>query len=105
MVQLALWSFWIMNAWSVELSWLLRLLCFCGLHKWLEPHEKDVIRRDGLDILFWTEGIQKGARKCERCGHLQKVYRTGMVGAGGTSNPWKPMSDAMEAKINRKPVL
>jgi len=85
------------------------LLCAIGLHRWeKEPSTLESIRSTGFDIVFFSEGMQLGSRKCLRtgCCAIQTVYRTGFVGIGkGTSTKWKKASENMRRRISALPIL
>lgn len=54
-----------------------RILCFFGIHKWLEPHHKEPIVCDFAGSLF-AFGHQYGTQRCERCEKERRCYRTGV---------------------------
>lgn len=79
--------------------------CRLGLHEWDEPYHKEYFKSTGFHILFWSSGIQKGARRCKHCPAEQKCFRTGMVGMGGSGEPWKRLSADKERYIDSLPQL
>ncbi|MCC6404933.1 MAG: hypothetical protein IT405_00915 [Candidatus Yanofskybacteria bacterium] len=83
-------------------------LCKLGWHDFeKEPSRKELIRDDGVDFAFWTRGVQKGIQRCTRagCNAERKVYRTGWMGIGGTSGPWKRLGVRRERRIDALPTL
>jgi len=85
-----------------------RLFCRMGWHKWeKDPSHKELIKKTGSHFVFFSEGVQKGIRKCLRkgCVATQKVSRTGWVGNGGQSTRWKKLSPRKEKSIDSLPVM
>jgi hypothetical protein len=84
------------------------ILCRLGLHVFEEePSHKELVKNEGVDLMFWTKGIQKGTRFCTRksCKIKQGVYREGWVGTGGNADGWKNLRSDKEAYIDSLPVL
>lgn len=86
-----------------------KLLCWLDFH-WFEkePSVKTFIKATGVEMAFWSEGIQKGVKKCIRsgCSVEKKVYRMGWLGlGGGESGRWKKLSSKKEAYIDSLPTL
>jgi hypothetical protein len=84
------------------------LLCFFGFHDFeSNPSLVDYVKETGCDFLFWSGGVQKGAKKCKRegCGCLCKVYRFGFAGAGGKAGDWQKLSRGYEKLIDSLPRL
>lgn len=82
-----------------------RLSCRVGLHDWDDPHYKELIKSTGLHIVFFTSGIQKGERRCRGCSKLQKCFREGVAGIGGSAGEWQPMTPSTEEYIDSLPTL
>ena len=84
------------------------ILCKFGIHDWeKEPSHKELIKETGLHLVFFSEGIQKGVRKCTNpsCNATQKVYRTGWIGNGGEGGKWKKLDSEAEKRIDSLPTL
>jgi|688.fasta_scaffold08330_9 hypothetical protein len=64
------------------------ILCFLGIHDWAEIEAKPV-QFTGLHILFFTWGIQRGTKKCQRCQKTKHLVREGFVGSGCKNPKWK----------------
>lgn len=83
------------------------VLCRLGLHAFeSDPSEKELLRATGLNIVFWSEAIQRAARQCARgCGAKQRVYRVGLCGIGGTSGKWQKLDNETSQYIDSLKVL
>lgn len=68
---------------------------------------KEFIKATGSHFAFWSEGVQKGFKKCLRnnCEVTEKVFRKGMVGSGGKGGPWKKLDERQESYIDSLPVI
>lgn len=75
------------------------------VHRWDEPHHKEFLKETGIHFAFFSEGIQKGSRRCQECGEEQKVYRVGFLGIDGSGGEWQPLTAKMEEYIDSLPVL
>lgn len=83
-----------------------RLRCRCGLHRFEKnPLRKDIVRRFGVDMGFWTQSIQRALARCERpgCTAERLVYRTGWCGVGAKEVAWKKMPAHLQEKIVSAP--
>jgi hypothetical protein len=84
----------------------MRLRCHLGWHRWeKEPSHKEMLRRSGPDILFWTFCVQVGIRQCLDCDRERKVIREGMAGMGGHAGKWKRCSDRRYAEVIKRPPI
>jgi len=73
-------------------------------HKWAVV-SREPIKSTSLHVLFSTSGVQKGVQRCARCGRERKAWRRGLCGAGGTSGPWRRLSNGKEKWIDSLPTL
>lgn len=84
------------------------LFCLMGLHRLEEePSHKELVKETGVHFAFWSEGVQKGVKKCLRpgCDKKVKVWRSGWVGSGGTGTRWKRLSKRQEKYIDSLPTM
>ena len=67
--------------------------CFLGRHTWDEVEKEGTIKLTGPDVLFMTWGHQYGNRSCKKCTKIQRVKRSGFVGAGCEEPKWHSTRD------------
>ena len=80
------------------------LFCIFGRHKWSEKLVScDIVKGTGFHFLFWSSAVQKAERQCVRCKKIQKCWRNGMCGIGGSGSKWRKMSPKKEAYIDSLP--
>ena len=80
-----------------------RFFCGLGLHRLeKEPSRRDVVKNTGIDVAFFTSGIQKAIKVCTRdgCAEQRKVWREGWCGVGGIGTRWRKLSSQKESYIN-----
>ncbi len=83
-----------------------KILCSLGLHRLeKEPSQKEIVKGTGVHFFFFSEGIQKGIKKCTRkeCQVQVKVYREGLVGTDCPNPTWQRLDPEKEAFIDSLP--
>jgi hypothetical protein len=83
----------------------MRWVCLLLGHRLADAHWKDFVKSTGMDLVFWTSGVQKGLCRCERCGAEVKAWREGFCGPGGSAGKWRRMSEAKEREIDSLPRM